>query len=201
MEGHHNSDSANGDNINQYHYHMAVKLAKRARWFQIRKYLDDNFGIQVNFSDCHNTYYSTYRYDAKEDNEPLHSSGHPDLSEMDVPKTESALACKKRKGKLNGITRKGKRRRGERLSVFGVCQLVQAKSITSSVELVHLAVVQNQEGKSSLAEFIANRGNKVLDEALQLAKEFAEVESRYKRSKKSRMRWQENALMGARVDG
>ena len=82
IEGHHNSDSANGDNTNQYHYHMAVKLAKRARWFQIRKYLDDNFGIQVNFSDCHNTYYSAYRYVTKEDNEPLHSSGHPDLSEI-----------------------------------------------------------------------------------------------------------------------
>ena len=26
VEGHHNSDSANGDNRNQYHYHMAVKL-------------------------------------------------------------------------------------------------------------------------------------------------------------------------------
>ena len=57
---------------------------------------------------------------------------------------------------LNGNTKKGKRRRGERLSVFDVCQLVQAKSITSRVELVRLAVVQNREGKSSLAEFIAN---------------------------------------------
>lgn len=92
IEGHHNSDSMNGDNTNQYHYHMAVKLARRARWFPMRKYLDDNFGIQVNFSDCHNTYYSTCRYVTKEDNEALHSSGHPDLSEMDVPKTESALA-------------------------------------------------------------------------------------------------------------
>ena len=201
IEGHHNSDSANGDNTNQYHYHMAVKLAKRARWFQIRKYLDDNFGIQVNFSDCHNTYYSAYRYVTKEDNEPLHSSGHPDLSEMDVPKTESALACKKRKAKQNGNTKKGKRRRGEHLSVFDVCQIVQAKSITSRVELVHLAVVQNREGKSSLAEFIADRGKKAVDEALQLAKEFAEAESRYKRSKKSCIELMQDEMAGECTDG
>ena len=64
-----------------------------------------------------------------------------------------------------------------------------------------MAVVQNREGKSSLAEFIANRGNKAVDEALQLAKEFAEAESRYKRSKKSRIELLQDEMAGECTDG
>lgn len=62
-----------------------------------------------------------------------------------------------------------------------------------------MAVVQ--EGKSSLAEFIANRGNKAVDEALQLAKEFAEAESRYKHSKKSRIELLQDEMAGECTDG
>ena len=104
-----------------------------------------------------------------------------------------------RRQNLRWLARKGKRRRGER--VFDICQLVQAKSITSHVELVHLAVVQNREGKSSLAEFIAKRGNKAVDEALQLAKEFAEAESRYNHSKKSRIELLQDEMAGECTDG
>ena len=47
IEAHHNTDNAeNGENMNLYHYHMApIKLEKRVRWFQIQKYLEENFGI------------------------------------------------------------------------------------------------------------------------------------------------------------
>ena len=54
IEAHHNTDNAKtGQEMNLYHYHMAIKLEKRVRWFQVRKYLDENFGIKVNFSDNH----------------------------------------------------------------------------------------------------------------------------------------------------
>ena len=91
--------------MNLYHYHMAIKLEKRVWWFQVHKYLDENFGIKVNFSDNHTTYYSVYRYVMKEDNDALHSLCHPDL--MDVPpQTESAVATKKRKPKAKQQHRK-----------------------------------------------------------------------------------------------
>ena len=48
-----------------------------------------------------------------------------------------------------------------------------------------LAAAQVREGKTALAEFIANRGSKAVDEAIQLAKEFAEAETRLNRSKKN----------------
>lgn len=97
LEGHADSEVSSSDVSNLYHYHMAIKLSKRARWLQVRNFLDKKYGIQVNFSDKHNTYYSAYRYVTKEDSDALHSTSHPDL--RDAPKTEKAIATKKRKGK------------------------------------------------------------------------------------------------------
>lgn len=79
IEGH--AVTTNDEQMNNYHFHMALKLEKRARWPRVRKYLDDTFGIQVNFSDSHSTYFSAYRYVTKEDKEALHSQGHPDLND------------------------------------------------------------------------------------------------------------------------
>ena len=84
IEAHYNTDNGqDGKNMNLYHYHMAIKLEKRVRWFQVPKYLEENFGKKVNFSNNHTTYYSTYRYVTKEDNDALHSPSHPHLT--DVP--------------------------------------------------------------------------------------------------------------------
>ena len=92
---------------------------------------------------------------------------------MDVPpQTESAVVWPRK-------------RRGDRLSTFDMCQLVQAKSISSCLELASLAAAQVKEGKTVLAEFIANRGSKAVNEAIQLAKEFAKAETHLNRSKKN----------------
>jgi len=55
------------------------------------------------------------------------------------------------------------------------------------LQLVCLAVEQEREGKMSLADFISNRGNRMVDEALSLAKEFSVAEAKQERSKKSRV--------------
>ena len=187
IEAHSNNDCVSGDDMNLYHFHMAVKLAKKSRWLQVRNYLDEKFGIQVNFSDNHNTYYTAYRYVTKEDHEALHSPGHPDLSDV-VPQTEAAITSRKRKAKnkSKGPAKKPSQR-SQRLSVYDVCQIVQSKGITSRLQLVCLAVEQNREGKSALAQFIANRGNKAVDEAIELAKEFSQAESQYQRATKTRI--------------
>lgn len=87
------------------------------------------------------------------------------------------------------------------MRTFDVCQLVQAKSISSRLELVSSAAAQVREGKTALAEFIANRGSKAVDEAIQLAKEFAEAETRLSRSKKSRIKLLEEELSGECIKG
>ena len=200
IEAHANADcDEGGDNVNRYHFHMAVKLCKRGRWLQVKKYLSDKFGIQVHFSDHHNSYYSAYKYVTKEDTEAKHSLGHPDLST--VPRTEAAIASKKRKGKQKDSTGKKKKAREERLSVYDVCKIIQAKSITNRLGLVCLATAHEREGKKSLAQFIANRGHKAVDEALALAKEFSDAESRYERSTKTRVQILEESKDGECLEG
>ena len=97
IEAHANADCRSDDQVNMCHFHMAVKLDQRGRCLQVNKYLNDKFGIQVHFTDHHSSYYSTYKYVMKEDGEAVHSSGHPDLTT--APKTEAAIACKRRKDK------------------------------------------------------------------------------------------------------
>ena len=76
-----------------------------------------------------------YMYITKEDNGALHSPCHPDLTDI-APQTESAVVTKKRKAKAKQQRRKSKKRGGDRLSTFDMCQLVQAKAISSRLELV-----------------------------------------------------------------
>ena len=128
-----NNDCASGEEpMNWYHFHMVIRLSKRARWLQVRNYLDETFGIQVNFSDNHNSYYSASRYVTKEDQEALHSPGHPDLSD-EIPQTECAISSRKRKAREKGKGPKKKQtKRSQRLSIYDVSQIVQNKGITSA---------------------------------------------------------------------
>ena len=95
LEAHANLRLESSDDLNNSHFHMALKLEKRGRWLQVKKYLNKKFGIQVHFSDHQNGYYSMYKYVTKEDTEALHSPGHPDFTM--VPKTEAATAGRKQK--------------------------------------------------------------------------------------------------------
>lgn len=146
----------------------------------------------------HNTYYSAYKYVTKEDKEALHSQQHPDLSS--VPRTEKALASKKRKARGESSRRLKQGRKEKCLSVYDVTQIILAKKITTRLQLVCLAVEQNREGKSSLAEFIANKASKV-DEAIAVAKEFSEAETRHVRSKKTRLQLLHETKEGVCCDG
>ena len=74
---------------------MALKLKRRGRWLQVRNYLDEKFGMKVNFSNHHDTYYSSYRYVTKEEESPQHSEIHLDL--QNPPRTEHAINTEKRK--------------------------------------------------------------------------------------------------------
>ena len=125
---------------------------------------------------------SVYKYPVKEDNEVLFSENHPDLSEACELRTEKAISTRKRKGKQTK-SKAGKKKERKRFSVYDVAQLIPSRDITSRLELVPLAVQQNSVGKSNLSEFIANRGQRATEDALQLAKEFMEAEAQLATSK------------------
>ena len=61
------------------------------------------------------------------------------------------------------------------------------KGIKSRLELLSLANQQEKEGKTDLAEFIANRGYKGVEEALQVGWEMEEAPAKLERNQKTRM--------------
>lgn len=175
------SHAETSESENSTHYHMALKLNKRSRWSRVRQYIQNHHDIRVNFSCNHNTYYSAHQYVIKEDKEFAKSADHPILT--DPPSTEQAITANRKRSTKN----KGDKKKAKRYSTFDVVQIIQEQNIKTRLELVNLAVVQKNEGKTQLAQFIANRGAKVVNEALELAKEFVEAPMQMQRLKMSRI--------------
>ena len=75
-------------------------------------------------------------YTIQEDDECSISDGHPDLRQAKPPRTENAIAGKKRQAgpNANHTSAKRKGKKGG-LSVHDVAQLIQAKKITSCLQL------------------------------------------------------------------
>ena len=80
--------------------------------------------------------------------------------------------------------------------MYDVAQFIPSRDITSWLELVALVVQQNRAGKSNLSEFIANRGQRAVEGASQLAKEFMEAEAQLATSKKGQLDLLEEAYKG-----
>jgi hypothetical protein len=64
-----------------------------------------------------------------------------------------------------------------------------------------LAAKWQEEGKTHLAEFVANRGPKIVNEAMETAKELNEAQERLKRANKTRIELLEESAASACVDG
>ena len=159
---------------------MAIKLSTKSRWLRARNYIDNEHGTKVNFSDRHDNYYGAYRYVTKEDCEFIVSPNHPDFSNATGP-PKTSNATKKRKS-----LRKSKLKR-KRLSTFDVVEIIQSRKISNRLELMALAASWKGQGKNDLAEFVSNRGSKVVNDVLETAKELSCAQERLIRSKKSRI--------------
>ena len=73
------------------------------------------------------------------------------------------------------------------LSVYDVSQIAVKNGIKTRLELLVLAQKQKSEGKLDLAQFIANRGSRVVDEAIFVGWELENAESTLQRSKMTRI--------------
>ena len=76
--------------VNGFHYHMALKLNRCKRWLSSKRYLEENHGISVHFSNIHHNYYSAWKYTTKKDRYVMESKDNPDLCDPKPPKTQSA---------------------------------------------------------------------------------------------------------------
>jgi hypothetical protein len=173
---------------------MAIKLSTTARWRAIRKFVDNKHGIKLNFSDTHTNYYTAYEYVVKEDAEFVLSPGHPDLVNTTPPNTTNATRGRRKAAKVT----KGKKRK--RLAVFDVVRIIQTKKIRTRLELMALADKWQEEGKTDLAEFVCNRGPRIVNEAIETAKELSGAQERLKRCNKSRIQLLEESAAKPCVD-
>ena len=165
------------------HYHMAVKLERNRRWLKVRNYVHEMHGVQINFSSNHANYYSAWKYATKDDTDFVLSEGHPDLG--NVPQTQQASRAR---AKGSGNRKKiSKRARTPRLSVYDVSQIAVSKGIKTRLELLALANAQKKSGKTDLAEFVANRGYKAVEDALKVGWEMEEAPRELERGSKTRM--------------
>ncbi len=159
------------------HFHMAVKLDKLQRWLTVKRDLENRHEIVVNFSAHHVNYYTAWQYVTKEDSLFIESPGHPVLG--NPPNTQAALEAL--------TQRPHKRRRKDRLSPYEVGEIAVENNLRTRLQLLAFANKQKELGKTDLAEFIMNRGRKVVDEALSTAWEMAEAEAALERAKLRRM--------------
>ena len=180
------------------HYHMCVKLKNCQRWLPVKKFLANFHGISVHFSNHHANYYTAWRYVIKEDDSAEESEGHPDLKNSNGPRTMNAhIATRALRRKHNtqdtrdcvnndedrrisedemptttnsyseGKPTKAKRRK--RLSTFEFSQIIVEKGLENRTDVLAFAQMQKNEGKTDIAEFILNRGAKVVNDAIQTA--------------------------------
>lgn len=193
------------------HYHVAIKLNKNQRWLPAKNFLKGTYGISVHFSNVHANYFTAWRYVTKEDTEYEQSETHPDLSNACEPTTMKALKTLRRQRKIRVRSQsptpvkssaesedvstpsnaekpiEGRARKRRRLSSYEVSQIIVAKNLRDRTALMAFANVQKQEGKTDLAEFIVNRGTKVVNELISNAWDMENAEETMRRREKSRM--------------
>ena len=130
----------------------------------------------------------------KEDADFVLSPGHPDLVNTTPPNTTNATRGRRKAAKVT----KGKKRK--RLAVFDVVRIIQTKKIRTRLELMALADKWQEEGKTDLAEFVCNRGPRIVNEAIETAKELSGAQERLKRCIKSRIQLLEESAAKPCVD-
>ena len=93
-------------------------------------------------------------------------------------KKAAKITCRKKNSRTN---------RKKRISSYELGEIVVAKKIKSYTELLAFAREQKLEGKTDVAEFVLNRGSKVVAEVLQTAWDMENSQETLQRQKKSRL--------------
>lgn len=189
------------------HYHMAIKLNRCQRWLPVRCYMEESFGINVNFSNRHVNYFSAWRYVTKEDENPLESPNHPDLTNANPPRTMAASQAVSSQSQPSQSSQSqvdeapsGSRRKRKRLSNFDFAEIVRTKKIKNRLELLALANSQREAGKTDLAEFIFNKSSKSIEEIMSNVQAMESAEADLVRARLARIVILERALDGECVD-
>jgi hypothetical protein len=197
---------------------MCLKLDRNQRWVSAKKYLGSNYGISVHFSSVHANYYTAWKYTTKEDKGVIESEGHPDLRNSEGPSTmrasvanhsrrviraqavktekENDLSDCEEEETDNEHKPKKRGRKRKRLSAYEVSEIVREKGLRNRTDLLAFSNKQREEGKTDLAEFIVNRGKKVVSEVIATAWEMDSAQQTQERQCKTRIELLNEAYRG-----
>ena len=179
-------------------HHMVLKLHKSQRWLQSKRFLEENFAIEVNYSSNHHNYYSAWRFVTKDDSSCEESESHPDLNSYKEPKTTNASMAKIQTGQKRSAAVQGrgnvcrgkkrsKKEKQKRLTAFDVSEVILKRNIKTMTELHAYAHEQREEGKTDLVQFILCKPPKAIQDLLDTTWRMKTAKEVLERCKKSRM--------------
>jgi len=87
------------------------------------------------------------------------------------------------------------------MTSYELSETIVEKHIKTRTELLALAQLQKEEGKSDIAEFIVNRGSKVGSEVMKTAWELKNAPTSLERESKTRLTLLEECLQNQCVPG
>ena len=174
------------------HYHLALKLNRSRRWLHSKRFLEENFGITVNYSSVHHNYYSAWQYVTKDDTEYEESPVHPHLN--NAPKTTNASLAKTRnannKREVQEPPQGGKKRtrkeKKKRLTALDVSDVILERNIKTITELHAYAQEQREQGKTDLVHFILSKQPKAVHDLINTTWLMKTAKETLDRAKKSR---------------
>ena len=181
------------------HYHLALKLSGSKRWKSVKDHMQNIKGIVVNFSDTHQNYYTAFKYITKSDPNIFLSQSHPNLEEMNPPKTSkclSALRKKHARSANNTVVEepKKKEKKSKRLSNYDVYKYISQNEIQSEDQLYSIAHTQEADGKTDLAVYLLSRSRKSVGELFENANRMNSATATVQRATMNRMQILEAAL-------
>ena len=165
--------------VNGYHFHMCILLDKLQRWLKVKNYVQQKYGIVINFSG-HTGYHTAFNYVVKEDSSFITSSNHPET--VSPPKTSKATRKKAAKNPS-----KEKMMKSKRLSNFDVANIIVENKLRSRLDVLVRAKSSFEKGDRRLYEFVLNRGDKKLNDLLDTVWELETAKEKQERASMSRI--------------
>jgi len=181
------------------HYHMAIKLSAAKRWKSVKDALAKDSGIQVNFSNKHDNYWTAYQYISKSDQNVFHSRNHPNLQSASAPRTSECVKAIRKKRAMSSSTKtndgsnRSSSAKTKKLSNLDVSEFITKNKIKNEEELYAVAHAQKEEGNKDLAHFLLSRSQKALTDLFESTKRFEKATETVQRSKMTRMEIVERA--------
>ena len=134
----------------------------------VKRKLQENHGIVVNFSTSHDQYYYAFRYVIKEDQEYVKCANHPPLEDMDSAQTKKCVtemrkrAVIRKSGSEALVTNNNNK--FPRLGKFKVSQFILRENVKDPDHLYSIANRRSLDGNNNLTKFSVTQNRKSMDD-------------------------------------